>query len=81
MKTKDRILKQINEMPGLTLMQLSRNILKKKSNVSIHIKNLEKEKLIIKFISRYNQRDFRLHPTKKGKEMYLKIKLEILRKK
>lgn len=80
MKTKDSILKNINEIPGITLMELSRNIFGKKSNISIHIKKLEKEKLIIKYMVEDKKKNFRLHPTKKGKEIYLKAKLESILK-
>lgn len=78
MKIKNKILEKINENPGLTSAELSKEIFKSKSNISIHLKNLEAEKLIKKYTIEYNKKIFKLHPTKKGKEKYLKIKLENL---
>ena len=76
MKIKYKILEKINENPGLTLPELSKIFLKSKGNISIHLKNLENEELIKKYQIKDNKKNFKLHPTKKGKEQYLKSKLE-----
>lgn len=78
MKIKDKILEKINENPGLTLTELSKGFIKSKGNISIHLKNLEQEELIKKYLPEDKKKFFRLHPTKKGKEVYLKLKLENL---
>lgn len=78
MKTKDKILKLINEFPGLTLKELSVILLQTKGNISIHLKNLEKNGFIKKYTDDNAKKKFRLHPTKKGKESYLKMKLKVL---
>lgn len=78
MKTRDKILSLINEYPGLTLTELSLMLLKTKGNISIHLTNLEKQELVIKCKTEENRKNFRLHPTKKGKEIYLKMKLEMI---
>lgn len=79
MKIKDKILEKINENPGLTLTDLSNEFIKSKGNISIHLKNLEEEDLIKKYLTDNNKKIFKLHPTKKGKEKYLKLKLEKIR--
>lgn len=76
MKIRDEILEKINENPGVTLTDLSKAFFKSKGNVSIHLKKLEKEKLIKKHLPEKNKKIFRLHPTKQGKDVYLKLKLE-----
>ena len=76
MKIKDRILRKINENPGLTLEDLSKEFIKSKGNISVHLKNLEEEELIKKYPMQENKKIFKLHPTKKGEEKYLKLKLE-----
>lgn len=76
MKIKDKILERINESPGLTSSELSKEFIKSKGNISVHLKNLEKEELIKKYLIGDNKKMFKLHPTKKGKEKYLKLKLE-----
>ena len=76
MKVKDKILEKINENPGLTSAELSKEIIKSKGNISVHLKNLEEEELIKKYQTEENKKIFKLHPTKKGKEKYLKLKLE-----
>ena len=78
MKTRDKILEKINENPGVTLIGLSKAFFKSKGNISIHLKKLEKEKLIKKHLQEENKKIFRLHPTKQGKEVYLKLKLEVV---
>lgn len=78
MKTKDKILKRINENPGLTSTELVKEFFQTKGNISIHLKKLEEEASIKKYPPKNNNRLFRLHPTKKGKELYLKMKLEAL---
>lgn len=78
MKIKDKILEKINENPGLTSAELSKRFIKSKGNISIHLKNLEQEELIKKYLPEDKKICFRLHPTKKGKEAYLKLKLEKL---
>lgn len=76
MRIKDKILEKINENPGLTSGDLSKEFIKSKGNISIHLKNLEEEELIKKYPMEENKKMFKLHPTKKGKEKYLKLKLE-----
>ena len=70
------ILEKINESPGLTSSELVKEFIKSKGNISVHLKNLEKEELIKKYLTEDNQKMFIIHPTKKGKEAYLKLKLE-----
>ncbi|WP_407536486.1 winged helix-turn-helix transcriptional regulator [Cetobacterium somerae] len=81
MKTKDKILKRINENPGVTSIELSKEFFQTKGNISIHLKKLEKEASIKKYPLENNRKLFKLHPTKQGKEIYLKMKLEALCKK
>lgn len=78
MKIKNKILEKINKNPGLTSTDLSKEFIKSKGNISVHLKNLEKEELIKKYLIEDNKKMFKLHPTKKGKEEYLKLKLENL---
>ena len=77
-KMRYEILKKINENPGITSSELSKEFSQTKGNICIHLKKLETEEKITKYISENNKRIFRLHPTKKGKDIYLKMKLEIL---
>ncbi len=51
MKIKDKILERINESPGLTSNELSKEFIKSKGNISVHLKNLEKEELIKKCLN------------------------------
>lgn len=76
MKIKDKILGKINESPGLTSGEIAKEFIKSKGNISVHLKNLEKEELIKKYLIEDHKKMFKLHPTKKGKETYLKLKLE-----
>ncbi|MGL5277753.1 MAG: MarR family winged helix-turn-helix transcriptional regulator [Cetobacterium sp.] len=81
MKVKNRLLKQINETPGITHKELCELILTTKGNISIHLKNLENEKLIKKYIVEENKKRFRFHPTKKGKDLYLETEWGLFIKK
>ena len=76
MKIKDKILEKINESPGLTSGELAKKFIKSKGNISLHLKNLEKNELIKKYLIKDNKKMFKIHPTKKGKEKYLKLKSE-----
>ncbi|MGL4861587.1 MarR family transcriptional regulator [Cetobacterium sp.] len=73
-KMRDKILEKINESPGLTLTELAEEFLKSKASITFHLKKLEKEDLIKKYIVRDNKKYIRLHPTKKGKDRYLELK-------
>lgn len=75
---KYEILKKINENPGITSIELSKELSKTRGNICIHLKKLETDTIIKKYRFENNKRIFKLHPTKKGKDIYLKIKLEAL---
>lgn len=51
MKVKYEILKIICKNPAITFLDIFDKILLSKGNISAHLKNLEKEKLIIKYKS------------------------------
>lgn len=55
------------ESPGLTFVEICESFQLTKGNISIHLKNLEKEKMIVKHFSLSN---------KKVKDIYLKEKLK-----
>lgn len=81
MKIRDELLKKINESPGVSVSELSKILIVTKGNISIHLKNLEKINLIKKYRDVENQRVLKIHPTKKGKDLYMNIKTqEILKK-
>lgn len=79
MKIKNRLLIKINENPGMTFIEICKNFKLTKGNISIHLKNLEKEKMIIKYTSQDNKK-IKIHPTKQGKDIYLKEKLKNINK-
>ncbi|MGL4769259.1 MAG: MarR family transcriptional regulator [Mycoplasmoidaceae bacterium] len=76
MKRKIEILKKINETPGITLSKLCEYLALTKGNISLHLKKMEKENLIKKYKTKDDKKIFKHHPTKKGKDLYLNIKLE-----
>ncbi len=73
--THEKILRRINENPGITLCELTTGMELSKGSVSICIKKLEKENLIQKYGTFDDKRVFRLHPTKIGKDLCSRIKL------
>lgn len=75
MKLKNKLLIKINENPGLTFAEICDSFQLTKGNISIHLRNLEKEKMIIKYFSLSNKK-VKIHPTKKGKDIYLREKLK-----
>lgn len=77
MKTKDKVLILINEFPGIELWQLCNLAHLNKSNIFFHVKTLE-EKELIERIEIGNKKNLKIHPTKKGKDLYLKLKFESL---
>lgn len=76
MKTKIKILKVINENPGITFQELFKILSLSKGNISIHLKNLEYDNLITR--KKINEINFRFHPSKKGKDFYLETLLNQL---
>ena len=75
MKIICKLIMTINENPGMTSTELSQVLLLKKASTSIYLKKLKNNKLI----ERYNiDRKLKIHPTKKGKDIYLVIKKEKL---
>ena len=52
MGIKDKILEKINENPGLTLKNLSKEFFKSKGSISNYLKILEEEKMIKKYIQK-----------------------------
>lgn len=79
MKTKDKILILINESPGIEPYKLCNLVHSNKSNISFHLKSLE-EKELIERVEINNKKVLKIHPTKKGKDLYLKLKFELLLK-
>ncbi|MGL4946315.1 MAG: MarR family transcriptional regulator [Cetobacterium sp.] len=73
--TQEEVLYMINEMPGITLCELTKKMSLSKGSVSICIKKLEEENLVQKFEIFDDKRVFKIHPTKIGKDLYSKIKL------
>ncbi|MCQ8212212.1 MarR family transcriptional regulator [Cetobacterium somerae] len=73
--THEKILRRINENPGITLCELTKGIELSKGSVSICIKKLEEKNLIQKYGTFDDKRVFRLHPTKMGKDLCSRIKL------
>ncbi|MGL5725316.1 MarR family transcriptional regulator [Cetobacterium sp.] len=76
MKRKIEILKIINETPGITLSKLCEYLVLTKGNISLHLKEMEKENLIKKYKTKNDKKVFKLHPTRKGKDLYLNTKLK-----
>lgn len=70
---KNKIIKIINETPGITFQEICKKTSLTKGSISIYLNYLEKERLIFK---KYNLLTLKLHPTKQGKDLYLKLKLE-----
>lgn len=77
MKTKDKVIILINENPGIEITHLCTLTLLSKSNISILLKKLENNGLIEKQ-KIINKKNLKIHPTKRGKDIYLKIKLKSL---
>lgn len=77
MKTNIKVLFLINEKPSISISELCSLTSLSKSNIVFHLKQLEKEGLIQKIEGKKN-RSFNIHPTKKGKDIYLKIKINQL---
>lgn len=73
--THEKILRRINENPGITLCELTKGMELSKGSLSICIKKLEEENLIQKYGTFDDKRVFRLHPTKTGKDLCSRIKL------
>ena len=73
--THEKILRRINENPGITMCELTKGLELSKGSVSLCIKRLEEENLIQKYGTFDDKRVFRLHPTKIGKDLCSKIKL------
>lgn len=78
MKTKFKILNLINEFPGISFKELSYFLSLSKGAISLHLKVLEEDGLIKKYLTNENKNTFRLHPTVKGKNLYLENKLKNL---
>lgn len=77
MKTRIQVLIFINENPGIKLKELCKRCFLSKSNLTFHLKILEEGKLVEKLMF-LDSKEVRIHPTKKGKDVYLKIKLDLL---
>lgn len=75
---KNRILKIINKNPGITFNQIKEFTEFSKSKVYYHVKSLEDKKLIVKYSNENNKNNYRYHPTKLGKEIYLQNKVKLL---
>lgn len=75
-----KILNYINENPGVTLTELAYKFSFTKGNISIYLKKLEEEKLILKYKIPFNKNIIKLHPTNSGKNIYLKNKLLNIKK-
>ncbi|MGL5279466.1 MAG: winged helix-turn-helix transcriptional regulator [Cetobacterium sp.] len=73
--THEKILRTINENPGITMCELTKGLDLSKGSISICIKRLEEESLVQKYGVFDNKKVFRLHPTKIGKDLCSKIKL------
>ena len=78
MKTLNQILIKINEVPGITPTELALCLSSSKSTISIYLKSLEREKLIKKYKVFTNKNITKIHPTKKGKDLYFKHKLDLV---
>lgn len=76
MSTKFKLLKLINETPGISFKELIYILSLSKGTISLQLKVLEKDGLIKKYLINENKNTFRLHPTVKGKNLYLKKELE-----
>lgn len=72
-----KVLLTINETPGIDLKSLCDKLSISKGNISFRLKFLEKDNLIQK-LEEKGRKNLKLHPTKKGKDEYIKLKLELL---
>lgn len=76
MKVKYEILKIICKNPAITFSDIFDKVSLSKGNLSSHLKNLEKEKLIIKYKSLEQKKFLKIRPTKNGFDIYNQIELE-----
>lgn len=67
----------INENPGIDLKKLCKVTDLTKQNIIFHLNILEERGLIEK-LKVLDIKGIKFHPTKKGKDVYLKIKLDLL---
>lgn len=81
MKIKNRLIMKINENPGINSIDLSNEFFLTKGCISLHLKKLESKDLIERYKIYDNKKNLKIHPTKKGKDLYLKLKKEIVFKK
>ena len=75
---KNLILKYINKFPGITLAKLTEISNFSKPSIYNYIIKLQNDNLIKRYYDVKNKKIYRLHPTKKGKELYLQNKIKFL---
>lgn len=78
MKTETKLIVKINESPGITLNELCQYLSLTKGNISIHLKKLENKNLIKKYPLAGYQKNKRIHPTNKAKNLYLQNKQKLM---
>lgn len=76
MKAKYKILIIICKNPGIRFSEIVNRVLLSKGNISCHLKNLEKEKLIVKYKNLERKNSMKIRPTKNGLDIYLQIEKE-----
>ncbi|MGL4934517.1 MAG: MarR family winged helix-turn-helix transcriptional regulator [Cetobacterium sp.] len=81
MKMMIRILMIVNEQPGIYLNELCEEFKVGKSSISIYISLLCERGLIEKKYNISDKKRFRVHPTKKGKDIYLEEKISEMHRK
>ncbi|WP_281699621.1 MarR family transcriptional regulator [Cetobacterium somerae] len=76
MKTKYEILMVICKNPAITFSEILNKFSLSKGSISSHLKNLENEKLIVKYKNLEEKKFLKIRPTKNGFDIYRQIELE-----
>lgn len=81
MRIRYEILEMVCKNPAITFKEILNKITLSKGSLSVHLKNLENEKLIIKYKDLNQKNLLKVRPTKSGVDMYIQIKLNKILKK
>ncbi len=76
MKIKYEILGMICKNPAITFSGILEKVALSKGTISIHLKNLENEKLIVKYKNLEQKNLLKIRPTKNGINTYYQKELE-----
>ena len=76
MRIRYEILEMVCKNPAITFKEILNKITLSKGSLSVHLKNLENEKLIVKYKDLNQKSLVKVRPTKNGIDMYQQIELE-----